>query len=231
VDRKLRLFLKWKNSVPGEKKTNEVAYREANKQVKRIIYKAKDDHRQEFVEVLEREEAKGNLFGVVKRMASRNKDVVGGGGVKDKEGKVQVENSRMLEVSREYYEKLLNEEFMWSKDDMETLDPTEGPCEQLTVEEVREAIHLAKNGKATGPSEVASDMLKCAGEAGVRWVTDLCNAIVREGVIPKDWKKTWMLSIYKSWMLRVYKGKEDVLVCRSYRGIKLIDHVMKVLER
>ena len=47
---------------------------------------------------MEREEAKGNLFGVVKRMASRNKDVVGGGGVKDKEGKVQVENSRMLEV-------------------------------------------------------------------------------------------------------------------------------------
>ena len=42
-------------------------------------------------------------------------------------------------------------------------------------------------------------MLKCAGEAGVRWVTDLCNAIVREGVIPKDWRKSWMLST---------KGKE-----------------------
>ena len=40
-------------------------------------------------------------------------------------------------------------------------------------------------------------MLKCAGEAGVRWVTDLCNAIVREGVIPKDWRKSWMLSIHK----------------------------------
>ena len=37
-------------------------------------------------------ETKGNLFGVVKRMSSRKKDVVGGGGVKDKEGKVQVEN-------------------------------------------------------------------------------------------------------------------------------------------
>ena len=47
---------------------------------------------------MKREEAKGNLFGAVKRMASRNKDVVGGGGVKDTEGKVQVGNSRMLEV-------------------------------------------------------------------------------------------------------------------------------------
>ena len=46
-----------------------------------MIYKAKNDYRQEFVEELEREEAKGNLFGVVKRMASRNKDLVGGGSV------------------------------------------------------------------------------------------------------------------------------------------------------
>ena len=112
MKRKRRLFLMWKKSEPGEKKKNEEAYRKANKEVKRIIYKAKDDYRQEFVEDLEREEANGNLFGVVKRMASRNKDVVGVGGVKDKEGKVQVENSRMLEVWRECYEKLLNDEFM-----------------------------------------------------------------------------------------------------------------------
>jgi len=88
----------WKNSEPGEEKKNEEAYRKASKQVMRIIYKAKDDYRQEFVEELEREEAKENLFGVVKRLASRNKDVVEGGGVKDKEGKVRVENSRMQEV-------------------------------------------------------------------------------------------------------------------------------------
>ena len=79
-------------------------------------------------------------------MANRNKNVVGGESVKDKERKAQVENSRMLEVWREYYEKLLNEEFMWRRDCLETLAPIEGPCEQFSVEEVRNAIHLAKNG-------------------------------------------------------------------------------------
>ena len=64
------MFLVWKNSEPGEKK-NEEAYRKANTQVKTITYKAKDGCWQEFVEELEREEAKGNLFCVVKRMASR----------------------------------------------------------------------------------------------------------------------------------------------------------------
>ena len=66
-------------------------------------------------------------------------------------------------------------------------------------------------------------MSKCFGEAEVRWVTDRCNAVVREGVIPKYWRKSWMLSIYKE--------KGDVLDCDSHRGIELIDHVMKVLER
>ena len=32
-------------------------------------------------------------------------------------------------------------------------------------------------------------------------------------------------------MVNVYKGKGDALVCGSYRGIKLLEHVMKVLER
>src|SRR5664279_4118418 len=31
-------------------------------------------------------------------------------------------------------------------------------------------------------------------------------------------------------MMNVYKGKGDVLECGSYRGIKLLEHVMKILE-
>ena len=85
----------------------------------------------------------------------------------------------------------------------ETLAPTEDPCEQFTVEEVRNAIHFAKNGKQL---DLRRWRRICSGEAGVRWVTDLCNAerafTVRKGVVPKDWRKSWMLSIYK--------GKGDV---------------------
>ena len=32
-------------------------------------------------------------------------------------------------------------------------------------------------------------------------------------------------------MVNVYKGKDDALTCGSYRGIKLVEHAMKVLER
>src|SRR6267154_1420717 len=66
-------------------------------------------------------------------------------------------------------------------------------------------------------------MLKAAGESGVRWVTDICSEVESSGEIPADWKR--------SWMVNVYKGKGNDLECSSYRGIKLLDHVLKVLER
>jgi len=52
---------------------------------------------------------------------------------------------------------------------------------------------------------------------------DLCNGIVKEGCIPEDWK----LSV----ILPIYKGKGDPTECGSYRGIKLLEHAMKVVER
>ena len=80
-----------------------------------------------------------------------------------------------------------------------------------------------KLGKAGGPSGVMADMLKAAGDEGMRWLTELCNAVVRDGKIPNDWSR--------SWLVNVYKGKEDALACVSYRGIKVVEHAMTVLER
>ena len=76
---------------------------------------------------------------------------------------------------------------------------------------MKAAILKAKLGKAAGPSGVVSDMLKASDSGGVRWVTDLCNAIVRDGKIPDDWKT--------SLMVNVYKGEGDTPECGSYRGV------------
>src|SRR5580693_2856698 len=66
-------------------------------------------------------------------------------------------------------------------------------------------------------------MLKASGDGVVQRVTRVFNGIIREGKIPCDWKKSWLVNIYK--------GKGDALESGSYRGIKLLDQVMKVLER
>jgi hypothetical protein len=162
------------------------------------------------VDDLEREDRKGNIFRVAKKMTQKNRDVIGTGCVKGKDGKVVIEEEEIRRVWKDYYSKLLNEELNWDKDSLDLVDPIFGPSDNFSCSEIRAAILKAKNCKAAGPSGVVSDMLKASDSAGVQWVTDLCNAFVRDGAIPSDWRK--------SLMVNVYKGKGDALECGSYRN-------------
>jgi len=60
-------------------------------------------------------------------------------------------------------------------------------------------------------------------DIGTQWIQDLCNGIVKEDSIPEDWKSSMALPIYK--------GKGDPMECGSYRGIKLLEHAMKMVKR
>ena len=125
-----------------------------------------------------------------------------------------MEEEGIMQRWKEYYEQLLNEEFDWNKDNIGSIDVMnreEASVDErlISVAQVRLAIAKAKSGKAAGPSGVAADMLKAAEEARVKWVTDIRNEVVRSGVVPVDWKR--------SWMVNVYKGKGNVLECSSYR--------------
>jgi len=220
VDQKRKLFRVWKKT---KSKRDEAAHQASQRIPKKTVYVAQEVERKKPVEKLVEEEGRGNLFRVAKQMKSKNRDVVGDGCIKDSVGNVVVEQEKIKEVWKRHYETLLNEEFDWNRDSLETAYAVSGPAEEISTSEVRSAIAKMKSGKATGQSGIGAEMLKAAGETGVSWVTDLCNVIVKEGRIPADWKKSWIVS--------VYKGKGDALDCGSYRGIKLLDQVMKVFER
>ena len=65
-----------------------------------------------------------------------------------------------------------------------------GPLEEISIEEARATIHKMKNYKSTGPTGVAAEMLKASEESGVRWMTDLLNAVAKKGNISEDWSKS-----------------------------------------
>ena len=190
---------------------------------KRAIFKAKSDERKKFCEDLEREDEKGNLFRVAKQMVRRNRDIVGASCMKGSDGKIVVDEDKLMEVWRAHYDGISNEEFAWDREGLTNVSPVCGPSEKISAVEVDVAIGKMKQRKSGGPTGVVSEMLKAAGETGTMWMTDVCNAVVRDGKIPEDWSR--------SWMVNVYKGKGDALTCGSYRGIKLLKHAMKVLER
>mgnify|MGYP006955204358 CR=1 FL=1 len=52
---------------------------------------------------------------------------------------------------------------------------------------VRAAIRKMKSDPGSGPYGLVADVLKAAGEVGVNWMTDVCEAVMTEGNIPSDW--------------------------------------------
>ena len=83
---------------------------------------------------------------------------------------------------------------------------------------IRKALGKMKQGKTTSPSGVISEMLKAAGEEGLKKLRLLAELVFSSGEIPKD--------LEESLILNLYKGKGDALDRGNYRGLKLNDQVM-----
>ena len=114
-------------------------------------------------------------------------------------------------------------EFPWNPEDLSEESPVEGPSEPITLEMITKAISKMASDKAAGPSGIVAEMLKPVGEAGAVEVRDLIEDIISEGCIPTDWQESFIVNLYK--------GKGDALNRGNYMGLKLIEQVMKVLER
>ena len=37
-------------------------------------------------------------------------------------------------------------------------------------------------------------MVKAGGDADAKWVTDVCNLVIKEGKIPEDWSRSLMMT-------------------------------------
>ena len=66
-------------------------------------------------------------------------------------------------------------------------------------------------------------MIAASGEIGVKVVMDLCQHVLDGRGMPNEWKT--------SVIVRIFKGKADAISCEAYRGVKLLEHTMKIVER
>ena len=107
---------------------------------------------------------------------------------------------------------LLNIEFPWFQN-LRHVDPVAGPELFITRYDVLESLRRRKNGKAAGPSGAVTEMLKTAPDICCKIIADFMN----------DWSDSIIVSLLK--------GKGDALDQNNYRGLKLTDHVLKVIER
>ena len=94
---------------------------------------------------------------------------------------------------------------------------------EITEIEVEAALKGMSKGKAAGPSVLTSELLQATGKVGIRELKDIFNDLLDGEEIPNDWKGSFTVPIYK--------GKGDAMECGNYRGVRLLDHGMKVYER
>lgn len=100
--------------------------------------------------------------------------------------------------------------------------PGQGPIPKIHEGKINTQIEKLRTNKATGPNQLLIDIMKLLKERRNTWMTACLNNIVYEK-IPPDWKESMITPFYKQ--------KGDPLVCRNYRGIRLLSHCLKLLER
>ncbi|KAJ7976905.1 Retrovirus-related Pol polyprotein LINE-1 [Quillaja saponaria] len=149
----------------------------------------------------------------------------GGESILDFTVAVLVKEDEINEIWRTYFDTLFNEESRGDFGDLDvTFDDTNRRfVRRIRAQEVKEAMHKMKNGKALGPDDIPIEVWRCLGDIGVTWLTNLFNKILVTKKMPDEWRKSTLIPIYKN--------KGDIQSCSNYRGIKLISHTMKLWER
>ena len=160
------------------------------------------------------------VYHLANQFRRENTDVVGDKPVKNNTGEVSVSEDSKQKAWLEHYQRLLNVESDWDPDHLSYQPPVEGPTIPITIDMV---ISQMKAGKAPGSSGIVVEMLRAAGDMGASMIRDLAAAIIRDGKVPSDWEQSFIVCLCK--------GKGDALERGNYRGLKLTEQVMKILER
>ena len=196
-------------------------YRRTKRVAKRMVAIAKGETKREWYEMMGTPEGEKIIYKIAESRRRSRQDVGEVGIIKDENGNILIEEEKVKRRWKEYFSQLLNTEN--ECEELDNIPPVEGPIENINEDEVENAIKKGKLNKAVGKSEVSIEMIKALGNLGKEWVYILLEKIWDVEEMPRDWND--------SWMIKLYKQKGDVLDCGNYRGIKLLEHIFKVLER
>lgn len=167
----------------------------------------------EEIETLQKKYDSYNLHRKVKELTGNFKNKQAGI-LTDSEGRIIVDKHNKINTWKEYLEKLFEDHRMDYPDTKESLS---GP--EILQEEVQIAIAHLKEGKAAGPDNIQTELLKLFDKRTVKLITQVFNNIYNTGKIPSEWLKSEFVAIPK---------KARAKKCEDYRTISLMSHLLKV---
>ena len=211
---KMQAFKAWKTG-----KGTRASYNEAKRIARHAVHHARQEADKAVYENIDPKSSE--IYGLTNQLRRENADVVGDKPVKNDAGEMSLSKDSKQKAWLEHYQRLLNIEFDWDPDHLSDEPTVEGL--PITTDMVKKAISKRRADKAAGPSGIVVEMIRAAGDKGVPMIHDLTAAIIRGGKVPSDWEQSFIICLYK--------GKGDALERANYRGLKLTELVMKVLER
>ena len=153
-------------------------------------------------------------------MMKEANNLAGDNCTRDDNGEIVLAEDGRKRVWKEHMEAIMNEEY--SRDGMVEVKGVEGPVEPFAMNEVGRVLGIMKNGKASGPTGIVKKHL-AASPYGKQVILQIENEILDGKDMPHYWKTSAVVPIYKV--------KGSVMYCANYRGVKLLEHGMKVVER
>ena len=160
------------------------------------------------------------VFRRIRMMKKEANDLAGNNCIKDENGNIVFAEDGRKRVWKEHMEAIMNEKNPW--DGMVNVEMVESPMEQFAMNEVERALGIMKSGKASGPTGIVKEHL-AASPHGKQVILQIANEILNGMDMPHDWRMSTVVPIYKK--------KGSVMDCASYRGVKLLEHGMKVMEK
>ncbi len=199
------------------KQQSATKYKDLNKKVKQMCRVAKEDWLNRECDIIENTPSSEseNIHDRIRDITGRKNTCSSSGCIKANDGTIIMDKEKILERWSEYIGELFQDE-RGAKQNIR--NNMEGP--PIIQPEVKEAIRKMKRNKATGPDEIAVELIKSLEEFGVEKLTELLNEVYDTGDIPEDMSKSIFIALPK---------KPGATECGMHRTISLMSHITKIL--
>lgn len=189
------------------------AYREKDREVKRLTTKEKNEQWQTTCSDIEQHlggAKSSESWNVIKSLKTNRKE---------KHYIPYIDEKTWTQ----YYKELLTENREEFKETLHTTQNMAGDRTiTLTLTEIRQAVKSLKNKKAAGPGGIAPELIKYGSEKLFRMTQTMFQTAIDGEEIPMEWKQAYITSIYK---------KGDRKTCENYRGISVIAMIGRLYGR
>uniref|UniRef100_A0A914UMX3 Endonuclease/exonuclease/phosphatase domain-containing protein n=1 Tax=Plectus sambesii TaxID=2011161 RepID=A0A914UMX3_9BILA len=211
-------------TVPGRRIIDKMTWLwtdAVKEKAKKSVAAAKAERYKDLYKKLNTREGERDIYQLIRTRQQKTKDIEKFYGINDEKGVLITNRQQATERWRRYFEAISTQEFPHPP--IPHADPVQGPVQPITTAEVEEALRRMKNGKATGPDDIATELWKSRSWNPASWLTMLFNKIVTEKKAPTDWSCSITVPIWKK--------KGSPADCNNYQPTRLLSHTMKIFER